>query len=45
MNNYPGKRWAIGDDSVIEQVTFHCINWHMTSEIIHLFTKRLTFMQ
>jgi len=26
MNSYPGKRWAIGDDSVIEQVTFHCIN-------------------
>lgn len=41
MNNYPGKRWAIGDDSVIEQVTFHCINWHMTWEIIHLFTKKI----
>lgn len=33
MNNYPGKRWAIGDDSVIEQVTFHFINWHMTEYI------------
>lgn len=43
MNNYPGKRWAIGDDSVIEQVTFHFINWHMTESTFVY--KRLTFMQ
>lgn len=25
-SNYPGKRWAIGDDSVIEQVFCFCWN-------------------